>query len=261
MLSERRPSRRRARSARRQRRGGAGRGEGLERAAGRGPGASGPRRPAGGEPSPSAPRSICSGASTSRPRSGFRACARRACGRSRATSPPAIRAWPSSRARRRCRCSTRNATGIVAGVRVASEIAAGVAHAARGRAIAQSREALDAIERLRSSQAGESSRAGLFGNWARDYQWLTGQLLQAQPPRLARGVRGRRTSALARAARTGGPGRRDRAAAPTPLEIEPAAAASASPRHNGDCCQRRSPKPSVAHCSTSCGCWSSNRRT
>jgi hypothetical protein len=53
------------------------------------------------------------------------------------------------------------------------------------RAVAQSHEALDAIERLRSSLAGESSRAGLFGNWARDYQWLTGQLLRARPPRLA----------------------------------------------------------------------------
>jgi tetratricopeptide (TPR) repeat protein len=52
-------------------------------------------------------------------------------------------------------------------------------------AIVQSYEALDAIERLRSSQAAESSRAGLFGNWARDYQWLTGQLLQAREPRLA----------------------------------------------------------------------------
>ncbi|HEU4694861.1 MAG TPA: CHAT domain-containing protein [Vicinamibacterales bacterium] len=52
------------------------------------------------------------------------------------------------------------------------------------RAIAQSREALDAIERLRSSQAGESSRAGLFSNWTRDYKWLTGQLLQARQPRL-----------------------------------------------------------------------------
>jgi hypothetical protein len=50
------------------------------------------------------------------------------------------------------------------------------------RAIAQSHEALDAIERLRSGQASESSRAGLFGNWARDYQWLTGQLLQARQP-------------------------------------------------------------------------------
>jgi hypothetical protein len=53
-------------------------------------------------------------------------------------------------------------------------------------AIDQSHEALDAIERLRSSQAGENTRAGLFGNWARDYQWLAGQLLQAQPPRLER---------------------------------------------------------------------------
>ncbi len=53
------------------------------------------------------------------------------------------------------------------------------------RAIAQSHEALDAIERLRSRQAGESSRAGLFGNWARDYQWLTGQLLQVRPPHVA----------------------------------------------------------------------------
>ena len=52
-------------------------------------------------------------------------------------------------------------------------------------ATAESHAALDAIERLRSSLAGESSRAGLFGNWARDYQWFTGQLLQAQQPRLA----------------------------------------------------------------------------
>jgi hypothetical protein len=52
-------------------------------------------------------------------------------------------------------------------------------------AIAESYEALDAIERLRSSQAAGSTRAGLFSNWARDYQWLTGQLLQAQKPRLA----------------------------------------------------------------------------
>ena len=51
-------------------------------------------------------------------------------------------------------------------------------------AFAQSREALDAIERLRSSEVTDSSRAGLFANWTRDYQWLTGQLLQARPPRL-----------------------------------------------------------------------------
>jgi hypothetical protein len=52
-------------------------------------------------------------------------------------------------------------------------------------AIAQSHDALDAVERLRSSQTGENSRAGLFGNWARDYQWLTGRLLEARQPRLA----------------------------------------------------------------------------
>jgi CHAT domain-containing protein len=55
-------------------------------------------------------------------------------------------------------------------------------------AFAQSREALDAIERLRFSEAGDSSRANLFANWTRDYQWLTGQLLQAAPPRLAQAL-------------------------------------------------------------------------
>ncbi len=55
-------------------------------------------------------------------------------------------------------------------------------------AFAQSREALDAIERLRSGEAADSSRAGLFANWARDYQWLTGQLLQSPPPRLAQAL-------------------------------------------------------------------------
>ncbi len=74
-------------------------------------------------------------------------------------------------------------------------------------AIAQSREALDAIERLRSRQAGESSRAGLFGNWTRDYQWLTGQLLQARQPRLAEafevGERLRARVLLERLARAG----------------------------------------------------------
>jgi tetratricopeptide (TPR) repeat protein len=75
-------------------------------------------------------------------------------------------------------------------------------------AIAQSQEALDAIERLRSTQTGESSRAGLFGNWTRDYQWLTGQLLQAQPPRLAPafevGERLRSRVLLERVAQAGG---------------------------------------------------------
>jgi CHAT domain-containing protein len=52
-------------------------------------------------------------------------------------------------------------------------------------AIVQSYEALDAIDRLRSGQAAENNRAGLFANWVRNYQWLTGQLLQANQPRLA----------------------------------------------------------------------------
>ena len=74
-------------------------------------------------------------------------------------------------------------------------------------ATAESYEALDAIERLRSSQAAGSTRAGLFSNWARDYQWLTGQLLQAQRPRLAQafdvGERLRSRVLLERMARDG----------------------------------------------------------
>ena len=52
-------------------------------------------------------------------------------------------------------------------------------------AIGESFEALEAIERLRASQNEEHGRAALFGNWARDYEWLTGQLLETQPPRVA----------------------------------------------------------------------------
>ena len=52
-------------------------------------------------------------------------------------------------------------------------------------AIGESFEALEAIERLRASQNEERGRAALFGNWARDYEWLTGQLLETQPPRVA----------------------------------------------------------------------------
>jgi len=52
-------------------------------------------------------------------------------------------------------------------------------------AMAQSLEALDAIERLRAQEAGEAGRATLFGNWGRDYYWLTGRLLQLKPSRLA----------------------------------------------------------------------------
>jgi hypothetical protein len=51
-------------------------------------------------------------------------------------------------------------------------------------AVAQSFEALDAIERLRSNQQGQQGRAALLSQWARVFQWLTGRLLQAQPPRV-----------------------------------------------------------------------------
>ena len=52
-------------------------------------------------------------------------------------------------------------------------------------AIAESLEALDAIERLRASQKDAESRAALFTGWTRDYYWLTGRLLDVQAPRLA----------------------------------------------------------------------------
>jgi CHAT domain-containing protein len=52
-------------------------------------------------------------------------------------------------------------------------------------AVAESFEALDAIERLRASQREAGGRAALFGGWARNYEWLTGQLLENEPPRVA----------------------------------------------------------------------------
>ena len=52
-------------------------------------------------------------------------------------------------------------------------------------AVGESFEALDAIERLRASQNEAGGRAALFGNWAHDYQWMTGQLLETEPPRVA----------------------------------------------------------------------------
>ena len=55
-------------------------------------------------------------------------------------------------------------------------------------AIAESLEALDAIERLRAGQKDDGSRAALFSNWTRDYYWLAGRLLEAQPPRLAQAI-------------------------------------------------------------------------
>lgn len=52
-------------------------------------------------------------------------------------------------------------------------------------AIAQSFEALAAIERLRAGQQGEAGRAALLSNWARVFQWTAGRLLQAGTPRVA----------------------------------------------------------------------------
>jgi CHAT domain-containing protein len=53
-------------------------------------------------------------------------------------------------------------------------------------AIVESFAALDAIERLRARQEGNAARAALFHNWTRDYYWLTGRLLQAEPPQVER---------------------------------------------------------------------------
>ena len=52
------------------------------------------------------------------------------------------------------------------------------------RAINDSLEALAAIERFRAGQKDEASRAALFSGWTRDYYWLTGRLLDLQPPRI-----------------------------------------------------------------------------
>jgi hypothetical protein len=80
------------------------------------------------------------------------------------------------------------------------------------RAIAESLQALDAIERLRSAQRDEAGRAAVFGNWTRDYYWLAGQLLQADPPRLdqafAIGERLRARVLLEHLGRAGLPGAR-----------------------------------------------------
>ena len=68
-------------------------------------------------------------------------------------------------------------------------------------AMTASLQALDAIERLRARQQDETSRAALFSNWTRDYYWLAGRLLEATPAEAAAGVRSRRASACACAAR------------------------------------------------------------
>lgn len=53
------------------------------------------------------------------------------------------------------------------------------------RAVAQSRDAPDAIERLRFGEASETGRAALFSSRSEDYSWLVGQLLRLPLPRIA----------------------------------------------------------------------------
>ena len=106
-------------------------------------------------------------------------------------------------------------------------------------AIAESLEALDAIERLRAGQKDDGSRAALFSSWTRDYYWLTGRLLEAQPPRLAQafevGERLRARVLLEYLAQAGVPRRSD---------ADRARHASSSrddlPARNAGCCRRRS---------------------
>lgn len=47
-----------------------------------------------------------------------------------------------------------------------------------GRALADARAALDAIEALRDQQEGGSGQPGLFSTWAEHYYWLSGQFLR-----------------------------------------------------------------------------------
>ncbi|MFL6258560.1 MAG: CHAT domain-containing protein [Thermoanaerobaculia bacterium] len=48
-----------------------------------------------------------------------------------------------------------------------------------GRAVEDSRSALDAIEALRDQQAASSGQAEAFSTWSEDYYWLSGRLLDA----------------------------------------------------------------------------------
>ena len=54
----------------------------------------------------------------------------------------------------------------------------------QAQAISESFAALDAIERLRARQGNNAARAALFHTWTRDYYWLTGRLLQSEPPQV-----------------------------------------------------------------------------
>ena len=56
----------------------------------------------------------------------------------------------------------------------------------QAQAISESFAALDAIERLRARQGNNAARAALFHTWTRDYYWLTGRLLQSEPPQVER---------------------------------------------------------------------------
>ena len=50
---------------------------------------------------------------------------------------------------------------------------------AAGRAVEDSRSALDAIEAMRDLQAGSSGQAEAFSTWSEDYYWLSGRLIDA----------------------------------------------------------------------------------
>ena len=124
-------------------------------------------------------------------------------------------------------------------------------------AIGESFEALDAIERLRASQNEERGRTALFGNWARDYEWLTGQLLETQPPRVAQafevGERLRARVLLERLTQIGVPNApRPRGLSPIPMSP------GASPPRNVSCSRHPPVRPSERRCWHSCGSWSSS---
>jgi hypothetical protein len=84
---------------------------------------------------------------------------------------------------------------------------------AEDEAVAESLNALEAIERLRATQNDEGVRAALFSSWTRDYYWLAGRLLDLRTPRLDRafevGERLRARVLLEHLARSGVPGPAD----------------------------------------------------
>lgn len=58
----------------------------------------------------------------------------------------------------------------------------------REKALEDSRAALEAIESLRDQQKGSARQPGFFANWAEDYYWLSGRLLQDSDLERAFGV-------------------------------------------------------------------------